>query len=177
MPFQETSVRASSTKALQDRLHQGPIATGTYRPDHSTVPTERGEDPCVCAGQETRGATRDCHPHTGANAAQQARGLLHSLQDTEGGDRTLSQQHCPAPGIWCARSSTSTLGAQQLVRCPLPLSTTSRSRPVPLPVVTRWQPNFMVLCLSFFLFHANSTKKRKKNDLTSDKVYEQPDYH
>lgn len=29
----------------------------------------------------------------------------------------------------------------------------------------------------FFLFHANSTKKRKKNDLTSDKVYEeQPDY-
>lgn len=58
-----------------------------------------------------------------------------------------------------------------------PLTKHYISRPVPLPVVTRWQPNFMVLCLSFFLFHANSTKKRKKNDLTSDKVYEQPDYH
>lgn len=53
----------------------------------------------------------------------------------------------------------------------------ARGQAPPSIPVTRWQPNFMVLCLSFFLFHANSTKKRKKNDLTSDKVYEeQPDY-
>lgn len=161
MPFQETSVRATSTEALQDRLHQGPIATGTYCPDHSTVPTERGEDPGLCAGQEARGATRDCYSHTGANAAQQARSLLHSLQDTEGGDRTLPEQHRPTPGIWCARRSTSTLGAQQLIWCTLSLSTTSRGQSH-----SRWSaggsPTLWFCVYLFFCFMQILRRKEKK---------------
>lgn len=160
-PTQKTSVCAAAAEALQDRVHQGAIAAGTDCPDHSTVPAERGEDLGLCASQEARGAARYCYTDAGAHAAQQARGLLHSLQDPEGGDWSLSEQHCPALGIWCARRTASPLGAQQLLWRTLSLDAV---HPATNPI--SW---LYTLTFWFFVFF----NVKKKINLTCDKVYDQ----
>lgn len=78
----QTDLRAAPAEALQDSVHQGADAAGPRRAGHTAAAAERGEDPRVRAGEETRGAARHSDPDTGAHAARQAGGVLHQIQNT-----------------------------------------------------------------------------------------------
>lgn len=70
-PSQETDSSAAPAEALQNRVHQGADTARAHCPSHSPDSAERGEDAGLRSGQEARGAARDCHSHTGTDAAQQ----------------------------------------------------------------------------------------------------------
>lgn len=77
----QAHLRASSPEALQDRVHQGADPADPDRAHHPGAASERGEDPRLCVGEEARGAARYRDPDPGADAARQAGGLLHQIQD------------------------------------------------------------------------------------------------
>lgn len=80
---QAHTAAAAAAEALQDRVHQG---ADTAHADRTAIAaataTGRGEDAHLRAGEETGRSARRRAPDASAHAAQQARSLLHPLQDS-----------------------------------------------------------------------------------------------
>lgn len=80
--LQETNLCASSTKALQDCVHQGSHSTHTDCSSHPCSASRWTEDSYLRLGQETWRATGYCYPNTSSYSTVQTWSILHQIQDT-----------------------------------------------------------------------------------------------